>query len=88
MGDLRSSEEEVPAPPSFFRSIFDPFFGAEDRRLKIRGFFDLRLRRSKIEDRGVLRSSGPKIEDGGFFDLRLRRTKMGDLRPSNPKIED
>ena len=44
------------------------------RRSK-RGFFDLRLRRSKIED-------------GRFFDLRLRRSKMGCRRSSAPKNEE
>ena len=68
------------------------------------GFFDLRLRRSNIEDGGTLRSSASRIDDGkGFFDLRLRRTKMeessivgsenrklkiGVLRSSGPKIEN
>ena len=46
---------------SVFRSIFDPLFGVDDRRW---GFFDLRSRRSKIEDRR-------------FFVFRLRRSKMG-----------
>ena len=65
-------------------------------------FFVLRVRRTKMGE--VLRSSGPKIEDGGgvlrssgpknedgekFFVLRGRRTKMGVvLRSSEPKIEE
>ena len=73
---LRSSEEEVPPPPPFFRPIVDPFFGAEDRRW---GFFDLRLRRSKIQYGGILRSSAPKIEDRGplIFGSEKRRKKRG-----------
>ena len=61
-----------PTPP-FFRPIFDPFFGAEDRRLGGSSIFG-------SEDR--------KLKIGGFFDLRLRRSKMGGLRSSAPKIED
>ena len=53
------------------------------------GFFDLRLRTSKIEDGGFfdLRPRRSKIEDGGFFDLRLRRSKMEE-RSSNFGFED
>ena len=83
MGVLRSSEEEVPLPllPSDLRPIL------RDLRSKI-GLFDLRLRRSKIEDEEVFRSSAPKIEDEGFFDLRLGRTKKGGFRSSASKIEN
>ena len=45
------------------------------RRSKKGEFFDLRLRRSKIEDKG-------------FFDLRPRRSKMERLRSSAPKNEE
>ena len=62
------------SPSSFFRPIFDPLFGAEDRRRvgssSIFGSEDRRLKRGE-----VFRSSTPKIKDGGIFDLRLRRTK-------------
>ena len=58
-------------PPPFFRPIFDPFFGP---KIEDGDLFDLRLRKSKIEDRG---SSifGSENRKWGFFDLRLRRTK-------------
>ena len=50
-------------------------FGSEDRRLKMGGFFDLRIRRSKRE---------------GIFDFRLRRTKKeeGVLRRTTPFFEE
>ena len=52
------------SPSSFFRPIFDPLFGAEDRRRvgssSIFGSEDRRLKRGE-----VFRSSTPKIEDGG-----------------------
>ena len=41
------------------------------------GFYDLRGRRSKIIDGGVLLSSAPKIVDGGFYDLRSRKIEQG-----------
>ena len=57
---LRSSEQEVPPPllPSDLRPIL------RSRRSKMGGFFDLRGRRSKVEDRG------------GSSILRLERSKM------------
>ena len=56
-------------------------FGAEDRRLKIGGFFVLRLRRSKVGG-----SSLPKIEDGGFFEYFLFFEDGGTSK--NPPIFD
>ena len=47
-------------------------------------FFDPRLRRSKMEDEGVLRSSGSKIEDRGssMFGFEERRKKDVFEQPS------
>ena len=84
--------EKIPTPPLFFCPIFDPFFGAENRRWrriilssapKIK---NRRWRGSSIfgsEDRKwmkVLRSSSPKNKDGGrssIFGSEDRRLKMG-----------
>ena len=73
-GDRRFSlfERRSSTPPLFFfRPIFDPFFGAEDRRWRGSSIFgsegrklkkDVRSSNSKIEDR-VLRSSASKNEE-------------------------
>ena len=87
--------------PAFFRPIIDPFFGtecrrcggsmifgSEDRGLKMEGFSDLRLRRSKM---GGLRSSDSKNEEKReFFEEPLPSSKNPPffLRSSGPKIEE
>ena len=72
---FRSSEEEVPTlPPSSARSSTH----SSGPKIEDGGFFDLRLRRSKIEDGG-----------SSIFGCEDRRLKMeGVLRSSPPKIED
>ena len=63
-------------------------FGSEDRRLKMEGFSDLRLRRSKM---GGLRSSDSKNEEKReFFEEPLPSSKNPPffLRSSGPKIEE
>ena len=52
-------------------AIFDPIFGSEERKWE--GFFDLRLRRSKM---------------GGFFDLRTRRSKTPPFSIFYSRTED
>ena len=64
------SKKSPPLP--VFCPIFDPFLGAEDRRCEV---FDLRGRRSKIEDGSFydLRRLTSKIVKRGFFHLRRRK---------------
>ena len=83
-GVLRSSKEEV-SPPPFFRPIFDPFFGAEDRRWKGSSVFDSEDRKLKMGGSSTFVSEERRW---GVFDLRLRRSKIEDGVSSNFGSED
>ena len=86
--------------PPVFCPIFDPFFEAEDRRRGV--VFDLRGRRSKIEDGRGSSIYGSEHRRWGVFDFRASKIekpphlrssepedrRTPDLRSSEPKIEE
>ena len=69
------------ASPPPFRSIFDPFFGGEDRRLKVVDLFDLRLRRSKMEGSSIFGVEERKSEDYSKMGVLLSTDGMGTPDP-------